>query len=40
MAPGQVQIDSGVSELGVTKQNLDGAQVSACFQKVRCKAMA
>jgi hypothetical protein len=39
MAPGQVQVDSGVSELGVTKKNLDGAQVGAGFQHVRCETM-
>jgi len=39
MAPGQVQIDSGMSELGMTEKNLDGAQVGASFQHVRGEAM-
>jgi hypothetical protein len=40
MAPGQVQIDSGVSELGVTKKNLDGAQVGAGFEQVSGETMS
>ena len=39
MAPGQVQIDGGMGELGMTEKNLDGAQVGAGFQHVRGEAM-
>ena len=34
-----MQVDGGVSELGVSEKNLDGAQVGAGFQHVRCEAM-
>src|ERR1035437_825843 len=39
MASGQVQVDSGVSELGMAEQNLDGAQVGAGFQHMSCETM-
>src|SRR5208337_2224951 len=39
MAPGQVQIDGGMSELGVSEKNLNGAQVGAGFQHVCCEAV-
>src|SRR5450631_1599980 len=39
MAPGQVQVDGGVSELGVSEKDLDGAQVGAGFEHMRCEAM-
>ena len=32
VASGQVQVNGGVSELGMTEKNLDGAQVGAGFQ--------
>src|ERR1039458_3650030 len=32
MAPGQVQVDGGMSELGMAEKNLNGAQVGAGFQ--------
>jgi hypothetical protein len=34
-----VQVDGGVSELGMTEEHLDGAQVGACFQHVCREAM-
>src|ERR1019366_2776900 len=39
MAPGEVQVDGGVGELGMAKQNLDGAQVGAGFQHMSCETM-
>src|SRR5271169_138316 len=39
MAPGQVQIDGGMSELGVSEKNLNSAQVGAGFQHVCCEAV-
>ena len=40
MTPGQVQVDGGVIELGVSKKYLDGAQVGTGFQHVCCEAMS
>ena len=40
VASGQVQVDGGVSELGMSEKNLDGAQVGAGFQHVRCETMS
>jgi hypothetical protein len=34
MAPGQVQVDGGVGEFGMTEQNLDRAQIGTGFQHV------
>jgi hypothetical protein len=34
MAAGQMQVECGIANLGMAKQNLDGAQVSAGFQKM------
>src|SRR5271170_8483638 len=34
MTPGQVQVDRGVGELGMTQQNLDRAQIGAGFEHV------
>ena len=39
MAPGQVQVDSRVGELGMSEKYLDGAQVSAGFQHVCSETM-
>ena len=39
MAPGQVQIDCRVFELGVSEKHLDGAQIGACFQHVSRKTV-
>src|SRR5271166_3689348 len=39
MAPGQVQMDGGMSELGVSEKHLNGAQVGAGFQHVCCEAV-
>jgi len=35
MAPGQVQIDGRMFELGVPEKHLDGAQIGACFKHMR-----
>src|SRR6202011_6415693 len=40
MASGQVKVDGGVSKLGMAEKNLDGAQVGASFQHVRCEAVS
>jgi len=39
MAPGQMQIEGSISDLGMAEKNLDGAQVGARLQQMRCKAM-
>ena len=39
MASGQVQVDSGVSELGMAEENLDGAKVGAGFQHMSRETM-
>jgi hypothetical protein len=39
MAPGQMQIEGSISDLGMAEKNLDGAQVGAGFQHVRCETM-
>ena len=40
MAPGQVQVDGSVCELGMAEKNLDGAQVGPGFQHVGCETMS
>src|ERR1700756_18825 len=39
VAPRQMQVNSGVSELGVAEKHLDGAQIGARFEHVRCEAV-
>jgi hypothetical protein len=39
MAPGQMQIEGSISDLGMAEKNLDGAQVGGRLQQMRCKAM-
>ena len=39
MTPGQVQVDRGVGELGMTQQNLDRAQIGAGFERVGGKTV-
>jgi len=34
-----MQVNSGVSELGVAEKHLDGAQIGARFEHVRCEAV-
>ena len=40
MTPGQVQVDGGVIELGVSKKYLDGAKVGASFKQMCGEAMS
>ena len=40
MAPGQMEIDGCVVQLGVSEQHLDGAQIGAGLQHVSGKAMS
>ena len=40
MATGQVQVEGGVGELGMSEKNLDGAQVGAGLQHVSGKAVS
>src|ERR1035437_9197837 len=40
MALGQVQVNGGVSELGVSEKHLDGAQIGAGFQPMGSEAMS
>jgi hypothetical protein len=39
MLVGQVQIDGGLFEVPMPKQDLNRAQVGARLQQMRCKAM-
>ena len=39
MTPGQVQVDSGVGEFGMTQQDLDRAQIGAGFEHVSGEAV-
>jgi len=39
MAPGQMQVNRGVSELGMAEKNLDGAQVGTGFQHMSRETM-
>jgi len=34
-----MEIDGGLFEIAMSEQDLDSAEVSACFQKVRCKTV-
>ena len=39
MPLGQMQVDGCYFEVAMTEQDLDGAQVGARLQQMRCKAM-
>ena len=40
MAAGQMQVECCIADLGMAKQNLDGAQVSTGFKHVCCEAVS
>ena len=40
MAAGKVEVDSGLFQIAVTQQHLDGAQVRTGFEKMSGKAVA
>ena len=40
MSAGKVQVDDGVFELNVAEQELNGAQIRACFQQMSCVGMS
>jgi len=40
MAPGQMQIEGSISDLGMAEKNLDGAQIGTGFQHVGCETMS
>jgi hypothetical protein len=39
VTPRELQVDGGLFEVPMPKQDLDGAQVGARLQQMRCKAM-
>ena len=40
MAPGQMQIEGSISDLGMAEKNLNRAQVGTGFQHVGCETMS
>src|ERR1035438_3052900 len=40
MAAGQMKVECGIADLGMSEQNLDGAQVGPGFKHVRREAVA
>ncbi len=36
----EMEIDGGLFEVAMSEQDLDGAEVSSCFEQMRRKAMA